>query len=158
MRGTQPRSKLREMCEIFRNEKLCKTSTTSSELQQRLLWIVHPVDLPSKSAISKCIREDLVMTKKKIQQVAVRSKNANKCWTRQLFPGSDKRLTANDNPFLWRKQCRENFDAPPLLKCSARRTSVWSSEYASNRVQGRVGAASSFFLQSWSRGFANKIK
>ena len=81
MRGTQPRSKLREMCEIFRNEKLCKTSITSSELQQRLLLdgIVHPVDLLSKSAISKCIREDLVMTKKKIQQVAVRSKNANKC-------------------------------------------------------------------------------
>ena len=81
MRGTKPRSKFGEMCEIFRNEKVCKTSITSSELQQRLLLdrIVHPVDLPSKSAISKCIREDLVMTKKKNQQVAVRSKNANKC-------------------------------------------------------------------------------
>ena len=57
--------------EIFRNQKLCKPSITSSELQQRLLLdrIVHPADLPSKSAISKCIREDLVMTKKKIQQV-----------------------------------------------------------------------------------------
>ena len=29
----------------------------------------HHVDLPSKSAISKCIREDLVMTKKTIHQV-----------------------------------------------------------------------------------------
>ena len=35
--------------------------------------IVHPADLP-KSAISKCIREDLVMTKKKIQQVPSETK------------------------------------------------------------------------------------
>ena len=37
-------------------------------------WIVHPVELPSKSAISKCIREDLVITKKKIQQVPLEAK------------------------------------------------------------------------------------
>ena len=58
--------KTRRRCgAIFRNEKLCKPSITSSELQQRLLLdcIVHPVDLPSKSATSKCKREDLVMTK-----------------------------------------------------------------------------------------------
>ena len=36
--------------------------------------IVHSVDLPSKSAISKCIREDLVITKKKIQQVPLEAK------------------------------------------------------------------------------------
>jgi len=36
--------------------------------------IVHPVDLPSKAAISKCIREDLVMTKKKIQKVPLEGK------------------------------------------------------------------------------------
>ena len=64
---------------IFRyleNEKLCKPSVTSAKLQQRLLLdgIVHPVDLPSKSAISKCMREDLVMTKKKIQQVPLEGK------------------------------------------------------------------------------------
>ena len=41
------------------------------ELQDRLLLdgVVHPLDLPSKSAISKCMREDLFMTKKKIQQI-----------------------------------------------------------------------------------------
>lgn len=58
--------------EYLENEKLCKPSITSSEL--RLDGIVHPVDLPSKSAISKCIREDLVMTKKKIQQVPLEAK------------------------------------------------------------------------------------
>jgi len=58
------------------NKKLCKPSITSAELQQRLLLdrIVHPVDLPSKSAISKCMREGLVMTKKKIQQVPLEGK------------------------------------------------------------------------------------
>ena len=54
---------------------------TSSELQQRLLGdgIVHPVDLPSKSAISKCTTEDLVMTKKKIQQVPLEANKPSKC-------------------------------------------------------------------------------
>ena len=62
--------------EYLENEKLCKPSVTSAELQQRLLLdgIVHPVDLPSKSAISKCMKEDLVMTKKKIQQVPLEGK------------------------------------------------------------------------------------
>ena len=78
MRETQPRSKLgRDVVEYLENEKLCKPSVyTSAELQQRLLLdgIVHPVDLPSKSAISTCMREDLVMTKKKIQQVPLEEK------------------------------------------------------------------------------------
>ena len=71
MREMQPRSKLGEdEVQYLENEKLCKPSITSSELQQRLLldWIVHPVDIPSKSANSKCTCEDLVMTKKKMQQ------------------------------------------------------------------------------------------
>ena len=62
---------------IFRLKwKLCKPSITRSELQQSILLdgIVHPADLPSKSEISKCIREDLVMTKKKIQQVPIEAK------------------------------------------------------------------------------------
>ena len=72
MRETQPRSKLGgDVVQYLESEKLCKPSIISSELQQRLLLdgFVHPVDLPSKSAISKCIREDLVMTNNKIQQV-----------------------------------------------------------------------------------------
>ena len=77
MREMQPRSKLgRDVVEYLENEKLCKPSVTSAELQQILLLdgIVHPVDLPSKSAISKYMREDLVMTKKKIQQVPLEGK------------------------------------------------------------------------------------
>ena len=48
-----------------------KPSVYARELQDRLLpdGVVHPLDLPSRSAISKCIREDLFMTKKKIQQI-----------------------------------------------------------------------------------------
>ena len=88
MRETQPRSKLgRDVVEYLENEKLCKPSVTSAELQQRLLLdgIVHPVDLPSKSAISKCMREELVMTKKKIQQVPyIGRKKANKYSTTSI--------------------------------------------------------------------------
>ena len=43
-----------------------KPSVYVRELQDRLLLdgVVHLLDLPSKSAISKSIREDLYMTKK----------------------------------------------------------------------------------------------
>ena len=56
LRVTQPRSKLGgDVVQYVENKKLWKPSITSSELQERLLLdgIVHPVDLPSKSAISK---------------------------------------------------------------------------------------------------------
>ena len=48
-----------------------KPSVCVRELQDSLLLdgVVHLLDLPSKSAISKSIREDLYMTKKKIQQI-----------------------------------------------------------------------------------------
>ena len=48
-----------------------KPSVYVRELQDRLLLdgVVHLLDLPSKSAISESIREDLYMTKKKIQQI-----------------------------------------------------------------------------------------
>jgi len=71
-RVTPPHSKMvPDVVEFVEIEKLCKPSVSSFELQQRLLLdgIVHPVYLPSTSAISKCVREDLVMAKKKIQQV-----------------------------------------------------------------------------------------
>ena len=44
-----------------------KPSVYVRELQDRLLLdgVVHLLDLPSKSAISKSIREDLYMTKTK---------------------------------------------------------------------------------------------
>ena len=56
-------------------EKAMKPSTHLVEIQDRLILdgVVHPMHLPSKSAISKCIREDLNMTKKRIQQVPVES-------------------------------------------------------------------------------------
>ena len=56
-------------------EKAMKPSTHLVEIQDRLILdgVVHPMHSPSKSAISKCIREDLNMTKKRIQQVPVES-------------------------------------------------------------------------------------
>ena len=53
------------------SEKSCKPSMYTSEIQQRLLLdgISPPGNLPSQSAIKKCIREDCKMTKKKVSQV-----------------------------------------------------------------------------------------
>ena len=78
-RAAAPRSKtVEDVVEFLENEKLCKPSISSAEQQQRLLLdgIVHHVDLPSKSPISKRIREDLVMTKKKIHQVPLQARTA----------------------------------------------------------------------------------
>ena len=76
-KAAPPRSKIvGDVIQYLENEKLCKPSITKSELWQRLLLdgIVHPVDLPSKSAITKCMREDLCMTKKTIQQVPLEAR------------------------------------------------------------------------------------
>ena len=64
-----------EVISCIETEKLMKPSVYVRELKDRLLLdgVVHPLDLPSKSAISKCIREDLFMTKKKIHQIASES-------------------------------------------------------------------------------------
>ena len=45
-------------------------------LKQRLLLdgVVYPLDVPSKSAISKCMKKELHMTKKKIHQLPAESK------------------------------------------------------------------------------------
>ena len=53
-----------DVVECLESEKLCK-------LQQRLLLdgVSPPGQLPSPSAIKKCIREDCRMTKKKVSQV-----------------------------------------------------------------------------------------
>jgi len=69
-----------EVISCIETEKLMKPSVYVRELQDRLLLdgVVHPLDLPSKSAISKCIREDLYMTKKKIQQIPSESQKGMK--------------------------------------------------------------------------------
>ena len=68
-------------------EKLMKPSVYARELQDRLLLdgVVHPLDLPSRSAISKCIREDLFMTKKKIQQIPSESQSNDNIHCRNEF-------------------------------------------------------------------------
>jgi len=55
-----------EVISCIETEKLVKPSVYVRELQDHLLLdgVLHPLDLPSNSAISKCIREDLYMTKK----------------------------------------------------------------------------------------------
>ena len=68
-----------EVIICIEREELRKPSVYVRELQDRLLLdgVVHPLDLPSKSAaISKYIREDLSMTKKKIQQIPSESQRS----------------------------------------------------------------------------------
>ena len=64
-----------------------KPSVYVRDLQDRLLLdgVVHPLDLPSKSAISKCVREDLYMTKKKIQQIPSESQRSDNIHRRNEF-------------------------------------------------------------------------
>lgn len=64
-----------EVIECIEIEKLMKPSMYISELQERLILdgVVNIADVPCKSTVSKCTKEDLNMTKKKIQQVPAES-------------------------------------------------------------------------------------
>ena len=68
-------------------EKLMKPSIYSAELQDRLLLdgITHPWNLPSRSTISKCVRNDLFMTKKRIQQIPAESQRNDNIELRNDF-------------------------------------------------------------------------
>ena len=60
------------------NWKICKPSIYTSELQNRLVLdgVLHPADLPHPSTIIKFVRNDLLMTKKKIHAVSSESRRA----------------------------------------------------------------------------------
>ena len=62
--------------ECIESEKLCKPSVYCTELQNGLVLdgVVHPADLPHASTISYFLREELLMTKKKIHSVTSESK------------------------------------------------------------------------------------
>ena len=76
-----------QVISCIETEKLMKPSVHIKELQDRLLLdgVVHPLDLPSKSAISKCMRDDLFMTKKKIQQIPAESQKDENIQLRDEF-------------------------------------------------------------------------
>lgn len=76
-----------EVISCIETEKLMKPSVYVRELQDRLLLdgVVHPLDLPLKSARSKCIRKDLFMTKKKIQQIPAESQRSENIHRRNEF-------------------------------------------------------------------------
>ena len=64
-----------DVVDYIESEKLCKPSTYTSELQQRLLLdgvsALHL--LPSQSAIKKIVWEDCFMMKKKLRQLPTES-------------------------------------------------------------------------------------
>ena len=68
-------------------EKLMKPSIYSAELQDRLLLdgIAHPWNLPSRSTISKCVRNDLFMNKRRIQQIPAESQRNDNIELRNDF-------------------------------------------------------------------------
>ena len=120
MREMQPRSKLGgDVVQYLENEKLCKPSTVSSELQQRLLMVGQPDEQSrlTKSAISKCIREDLVMAKNKIQQVPLQAKKPINVEHADFFLDQVSDLPPTTIHF---------FDDNSVVKwkCTARRTSI----------------------------------
>ena len=67
-----------DAAEYIKIEKLCKPSIYASELQNRLVLdgVLHPTDLPHPSTITKFVRNQLLMTKKKIHAVPSESRTA----------------------------------------------------------------------------------
>ena len=69
----------RDVFEFIELEKLLKPSAYSSEIQERLVLdgVVHPLDVPSKASVTKCIRSDLLMSYKKLSVTPLESTTAN---------------------------------------------------------------------------------
>ena len=67
-----------DAAECIEIEKICKPSIYTSELQNRLVLdgVLHPADLPHPSTITKFVRNELLMTKKKIHAVPSESRTA----------------------------------------------------------------------------------
>ena len=67
-----------EVISCIETEKLMKPNMYSSELQERLLPDGSSTGLTSKFVITKCTRDDIHMTRKKVQQIPSESqKNEN---------------------------------------------------------------------------------
>jgi len=60
-----------EVSEYIEMEKLCQPSVYSTEIKNRLLLdgVSLPGNVPSEAAIRKCVRNDCLMTRKRITQV-----------------------------------------------------------------------------------------
>ena len=95
-------------------EKLMKPSIYSAELRDRLLLdgIAHPWNLPSRSTILKCVRNDLFMTKKRIQQIPTESQRNDNIELRNDF------LEQMADLHLHTVHC---FDESSVLKTTANR-------------------------------------
>ena len=67
-----------DAAECIEIENICKPSIYTSELQNRLVLdgVLHPADLPHPSTITKFVRNELLMTKKKIHTVPSESRTA----------------------------------------------------------------------------------
>ena len=67
-----------DVIEFIEMEKLLKPSVNLSELQEQMILdrVVMPGDVPSKAAISKCIKNDLCMSYKKVQVILLESTTA----------------------------------------------------------------------------------
>lgn len=79
-RSSYPRRKVTQnVVDFIEIEKLIKPSIYASELQQGLVLdgIVIPEEVPSKSAIYKCIRSDLLMSYKKVKVTPLESQTEN---------------------------------------------------------------------------------
>ena len=76
-----------DVVDYIESEKLCKPSTYTTELPQRLLLdgISPSHFLPSESAIKKCVREDCFMTKRKLDQLRAKSLSDVKINYRDYF-------------------------------------------------------------------------
>lgn len=79
-KSAHPKPKMTpDVVEFIEHEKLIKPSTYISEIQQRLVLdgVVHPLDVPSNSAIKRCVKSDLLMSYKKLSVTPLESTTEN---------------------------------------------------------------------------------
>lgn len=88
--------------ECIEIEKLCKPSIYTAEILRRLVinGILQPMVLPHPSAITKFLRNELMMTKKKFHAVSSKSKNEDIEEHANLFPDEVSNLAVSSLHFF----------------------------------------------------------
>lgn len=78
-KAVYPRPKMTpDVIDFIEMEKLLKPSIYALEVQERMVLdgVVHPLDVPSEAAITKCVRKDLCMSHKKLSVTPLESTTA----------------------------------------------------------------------------------
>lgn len=109
-KSAHPRPKMTpDVAEFIEHEKLLKPSTCLRNTTELVLdGVVHPLDVPSTSAIKKCIKSDLLMSHKKLTVTPLESTTDDNIDRTNMYLDQVSDLNPATLHFFRREQCTKN--------------------------------------------------